>query len=137
VSGASEFAEIWVAAERWLATIEPWHGDQLVLYRWQDGHWARSVVDPDIGLGHGVIGADLDGTGRQTLVVADRGKECRGVYLYSWAGPRDRDWLKETLDPSMQASSCAAGDVDGDGRVDLVCIGRATEELTWYRNVTR
>lgn len=108
-----------------------------MLYRWRNADWARSVVDPKIGLARGVIGADLDGTGSQTLVVADRGEDRRGVYLYSWPGPGDGDWVKETLDASMPASSCAAGDIDGDRRIDLVCVGRATEEPTWYRNVTQ
>jgi hypothetical protein len=135
--GASEVTELFVAGERRLATVEPWHGHQVVLYRWHDGAWVRNVIDAGIGLGHGLLGVDLDASGSQTLVVADRGEgapNVRGVYLYSRTGPGDRDWLKETLDPGMQASSCAAADLDADGRIDLVCIGRATEELTWYRN---
>ncbi|HSG64908.1 MAG TPA: VCBS repeat-containing protein [Gammaproteobacteria bacterium] len=132
--GASEFTELFAADERWLATVEPWHGHQVVLYRWRDGAWARAVIDAPIGLGHDLLGVDLDASGSETLVVADRGEETRGVYLYSRTGPGDRDWLKETLDSDMQASSCAAADLDADGAIDLVCIGRATEELTWYRN---
>ena len=37
----------------------------------------------------------------------------------------------------MSPSACVAEDLDGDGRIDLVCIGGGTANLKWYENVSR
>jgi len=37
----------------------------------------------------------------------------------------------------MAAASCASADLDRDGRTDVVCIGTATANLKWYRNLGR
>ena len=132
--GASEFTVLDSGAERWLATIEPWYGSELVVYRMQGADWARTVIDPGVGLGHTVLGVDLDADGSDELIVADRGDDVRGVYIYTLTQTSGASWAKEILDPDMQASNCTAADLDGNSRVDLVCIGRATEELNWYRN---
>jgi hypothetical protein len=135
--GASEFTTLDSGAERWLATIEPWHGSEVVVYRMQAANWVRTVIDPEVGLGHTVLGVDLDADNSEELIVADRGDDVSGVYIYTLAEPNAATWEKEILNSDMQASSCAAADLDGDGRVDLVCIGRATEELNWFRNTLR
>jgi hypothetical protein len=36
----------------------------------------------------------------------------------------------------MSAAACAAADIDQDGRIDVVCIGTATQNLKWYRNTS-
>ena len=35
--------------ERFLATIEPWHGNQVAVYRKQGGEWKREVIDDTSG----------------------------------------------------------------------------------------
>jgi len=130
-SGASEFTELWLGEERLLATIEPWHGHQVVIYRLAGGAWIRQVVDEDVSLGHAAVAADLDGDGRQELIVADRG-DARGAYVYSADAGSGMNWHKEILDDEIQASSCAVADLNEDELVDIVCIGRATEDLKWY-----
>jgi hypothetical protein len=30
---------------RFLAAIEPWHGNQVAIYRQNDGAWQRRVID--------------------------------------------------------------------------------------------
>ena len=42
---------------------------------------------------------------------------------------------REALDNGgIAAASCAAGDLNGDKRIDIVCIGSATTNLKWYEN---
>jgi hypothetical protein len=41
------------------------------------------------------------------------------------------------LDDSITPAGCAAADLDGDGRIDLACIGSATANLKWYRNLAK
>ena len=55
-----------------VATIEPWHGPQVVVYREEAGSWERQVVD-EIGSGHTIVTADFDGDGRDEIVYYRRG----------------------------------------------------------------
>jgi hypothetical protein len=34
----------------------------------------------------------------------------------------------------MAAAACAAADLNGDKRIDIVCIGSASTNLKWYEN---
>ncbi|MGH7615970.1 MAG: hypothetical protein ACREPM_01945, partial [Gemmatimonadaceae bacterium] len=45
-------------------------------------------------------------------------------------------WIKSTIDDGgMAAAGCTAADFNGDGKIDLACIGTATANLKWYENV--
>ncbi len=134
--GASDFTILQLGeAERMFATIEPWHGNKLAVYRMEDGAWARHVIDETLTLGHTVHGADLDGHGCQALVAADRGDN-RSVYLYSAVDSEGLTWEKEDLDDSLQPSWCTTADLTSDAQRDIVCIGRAEGGmLRWYENI--
>ena len=133
--GASDFTILQPGeAERMFATIEPWHGNKLAVYRMEDGAWARHVIDETLTLGHTVHGADLDRHGRQALVVADRGDN-RSVYLYSAVDSEGLAWEKEVLDDSLQPSWCSTADLTADTQRDIVRTGRAEGgTLRWYEN---
>ena len=45
-SGASDVAVGRTGRERFLATIEPWHGNNVVVYRQSNGVWKRVPVSP-------------------------------------------------------------------------------------------
>ena len=131
-SGASEFTEAQLGGERVIATIEPWHGNQVVVYRMLNGGWTRNLIDTEVSLGHKIVAGDLDRDGREELIVADRG-DARGVYLYTAADDAGTTWQKEVLDDDIQASGCSAADINGDTHIDVVCIDRM-DELMWYEN---
>ena len=63
-----------------VATIEPWHGPQVVVYRDAAGSWERQVID-EIGNGHTIVTADFDGNGRDEIVTGDRG-DTRRLHLH-------------------------------------------------------
>ena len=63
-----------------VATIEPWHGPQVVVYRDAAGSWERQVID-EIGSGHTIVTADFDGDGRDEIVTGDRG-DTRRLHLH-------------------------------------------------------
>jgi hypothetical protein len=47
-----------------------------------------------------------------------------------------RHWNRRILDTGdMAAAACTITDLDGDGRPDIACIGSATHNLKWYRNI--
>jgi FG-GAP-like repeat len=73
--------------------------------------------------GHTILTADLDGDGNDEVIAGYRGKG-RSVNIYR---SNSGGWSKEVLDDGgMAASSCAAVDLNGDRKPDLVCIGPKT-----------
>jgi hypothetical protein len=117
--GSSDVA---VAKGGWLAAIEPWHGNQVVVYR----KGVRDVIDDSLSDGHSIATADIDSDGRDEIIVAQRGAPGR-VLVY-------RGKERIVLDEGITAASCTPADLDGNRRVDIVCIGSASKNLKVYWN---
>ena len=151
--GASEIKHGRLASgEDYLATIEPWHGFQVVVYTPpQPGDkpaaagaaplWRRTVLDESLKWGHAVWCADLDGDRDQELIIGvrdskDAANPC-GLRIYDPAGDGPASWKKYAIDPGGVAiEDLAAGVLDGDGRIDVVAVGRATKNVRIYWNET-
>jgi FG-GAP-like repeat len=133
-SGSSDVIVGYLGRERFLATIEPWHGNKVVIYRRDKDTWKRHVIDETITDGHAIVAGDFDGNGQDELVVGERqGK--RSVYLYRVTNAKEDTWSKQPLDDGgMAAAGCAVADLNADKRPDVVCIGTATANLKWYEN---
>jgi hypothetical protein len=135
--GSSDVTVGWLGGKppktRFLAAIEPWHGNQVAVYRQVKGEWQRMVIDDALDQGHTILAADLNGDGIDEIVAGYRGKN-HNVNIYYSAGAKGDRWMNHPLDSGMAASSCAAADLNADGRIDLVCIGSATANLKWYEN---
>lgn len=131
-SGSSDIAVGKLGRERFLAVIEPWHGNEVAIYRREGNSWQRNVIDSSLAEGHTILTADLDGDGNDEVIAGYRGKGRRvNIYRSSPSG-----WSKQVLDDGdMAASSCVAVDLNGDHKPDLVCIGSATANLKWYENL--
>jgi FG-GAP-like repeat len=128
--GSSDVAVGRLGKERFLAAIEPWHGNQVAVYRKTSSDWQRTVIDDSLTDGHTIATADLDGDGKDEIVAGFR-QGAKSVYVYrvDAAGK----WVKEVLDQGgMPAASCAIADLNADGHPDIVCIGAAV--LKWYEN---
>ena len=133
-SGSSDVAVGRIGQERFLAAIEPWHGNQVAIYRLHDGAWQRQVIDNSLLDGHTIQIADLDGDGNDEVIAGYRGG-VHNVYLYRYdrAGGQ---WRREMLDQGgMGAAACAVADLNADGRPDIACIGSGTANLKWYENL--
>jgi hypothetical protein len=133
-SGSSDVASGRLPNGVFLAAIEPWHGNQVVVYRRTRANaYAREVIDTAVVDGHTLITADLDGDGAEEIVVGQRGGS-KSVWVY--AAARDGTWSRSTLDDGgMAGAGCTAADLNGDSRIDIACIGTATTNLKWYENV--
>ena len=59
-SGASDVAVGHLAKRRFLCSIEPWHGNQVVVYRQQGGAWRRQVLDASYVEGHTIQAASVE-----------------------------------------------------------------------------
>jgi hypothetical protein len=124
-----------------IATIEPFHGTQVVAYTppGKDGGplWTRTVIDAKLKGGHGLCVADFNGDGVDEIVAGWRepvaGPGSVGVNLYAVAP--DNSWAMHTIDAGgMATEDLACGDLNGDGRIDLVAVGRSTHNAKIYWN---
>jgi hypothetical protein len=126
----------------YIATIEPWHGDQVVTYTRPAADstpWRRRVIDEDLKWGHAVWCANLDDDPADELIVGIRDHKDdtwrSGVRIYDAADAAGTAWRRTLVDPAgVAVEDLAAGDLDGDGRVDIVAVGRATKNVRIYWN---
>ena len=131
-SGSSDIAVGRIGGERFIAAIEPWHGNQVAIYRQHGGEWQRRVIDTSLVDGHTIVAADLDGGGNDDVVAGYRGGN-HNLLLYRYEAG---EWQRQVLDEGgMGAAACAVADLNGDKRPDVVCIGSATANLKWYENL--
>jgi hypothetical protein len=135
--GASEIGVGKVAGKRFLATIEPWHGDQVVVYfpAGPRDLWTRQAIDNSFHDGHALACADLDGDGNDEIVAGYRGQGT-SLYVYYSADASGVNWERQLLDTDMGASGISIADMNGDGRKDVVAIGSSTGNVKWYENVS-
>lgn len=115
------------------ATIEPWHGTQVVISTINPNDPkkdpVRTVIDDTLDLGHALWVADVDGDGDDEVFAGHRGKDGR-VSMYDFDG---KAWERKVLDPDLTAQDLRGGDLDGDGTPDVVAIGGASHNIVWFR----
>ena len=136
--GSSEvgMGTLGTARERFLATIEPWHGHEVVVYRPNaDGTvpWKRRVIETNFNDGHALACADLDGNGSDEIVAGHRGPDYT-LYVFRYDAGGDR-WERFTIDAGgLGAAGLVVADINLDGRLDIVATGTATNNVVWYEN---
>jgi hypothetical protein len=132
--GASDVVVGQLGCHRFLCSIEPWHGNQVVVYQTEQGKWTRHVIDDSFTEGHALCTADLDHDGHDEIVAGYRGNG-GGLFIYKAEDEYGLRWRRYDLDKGgIAASSCAVVDLNGDGKPDIVCIGSTTANLKWYEN---
>ncbi len=133
--GTSDVAVGHTGKQRFLATIEPWHGNKIAVYTEHRGQWRHEVIDDSLLDAHTILTADLNNNGRDQIIAGMRGKPYQ-VLIYSRQDNESRRWTRKILDTgSMAAAACTAIDLNADHRIDLACIGSATTNLKWYENL--
>ena len=134
--GASEIRVGRLGPNRFLATIEPWHGHQVVVYpNFATDKATRNVIDASFDDGHALEAADFNGDGRDEIVAGYRGPGA-SVYVYYAQDANGKNWRREVLEGGGMASAgCDVADLNGDGRTDIVCIGSRTRNIKWYENL--
>jgi hypothetical protein len=131
--GASDVAAGSLGGRRFLCAIEPWHGNQVAVYREEQGTWTRRVIDDSFVDGHTIHAVDLDGDGRDEIIAGYRASG-GALYLYSAADSSGDQWQRQTLDKGgIGVASCAVADFDGDGRLEIAAIGSASANLKLFK----
>lgn len=139
--GASEVRAGQLDGRRFLAAIEPWHGNQLVVYPNPEaalrGRPAeRIILDDTMINGHALATGDFDGDGRDEIVTGFRGKGYK-LSLFQAQDGSGRKWTRHILDDGIAAADCQIADLNGDGRPDIACSGASTANVKVYYNLGR
>jgi len=144
--GASD-ARLWTNGDgrRVLASVEPWHGNEVVVYTLSDGAWKRRVIFDELRSGHEIDVLDLNGDGRADIVANDNSSPnprnpdvpMGGVHVFfSPEDPATGEWAHERIESEAAMNGCVDGDMNLDGRPDIVCNG-ASGKIRWYENLGR
>lgn len=120
-------------AGNFFATIEPMHGNQVVVY--PDGK-QRTVLDSSLVEGHALGMADFTGKGSNQVVAGWRNPDkdgLVGVKIYTRNG---RAWRQDWIDKNgMACEDLQVLDMNADGRPDIVASGRASRNVKVYWNM--
>jgi hypothetical protein len=139
-AGASDVKLARLGKRRMLASVEPWHGNEVVVYTESKGDkWDRHVIFGDLTEGHEVCTADFNGDGLDDIVAGDRARGKPGsAHVFFAQDDSGKNWQHQVLDhQQMSGSGCQVADINRDGRMDFVMVGSATGNLKWYENLGR
>jgi hypothetical protein len=135
----------------YLVTIEPMHGDRLVLYRSnyrrgsdRENHVElrdRIVLDDNLSGGHAIATSDFLGSGQQQIVAGWRLPNRDGLVGVKLYYPLDKEgdrWDSMWIDrDGMAAEDVRVADLNGNGQPDIIAAGRQTKNLKVYWNQGR
>lgn len=119
--------------EPFFATIEPWHGHQVVVYMGDDQNRKRTVIDESFDNGHAIACADFDKDGQDEIIAGYRGSG-GGVYLYDLDNDTNQ-WKRHEIDKNgLAAQGFFVTDINDDGWLDFIGGGGATKNVKLYLN---
>jgi len=121
-----------------IAAIEPFHGNDLVVYRPSGEQWQRTLLTDALNQGHALGVGDIDGDGKEDIVAGWRNPDATGhVGIKLFLQQPDGGWDKGTTiaEDIIATEDLKLVDLDKDGHLDIVASGRTTKNLVilWNR----
>lgn len=123
-----------------LAGVEPMHGNQVAAYvaTQESNQTQRVVLDKSLKEGHGIVTGDFLGNGTVQIVAGWRTPNEAGdlgIKLYEPINEYYTEFKAHWIDQNgMATESLTAADLNGDGKLDIIASGRATNNLKIYWN---
>lgn len=129
---------------RFIATVEPKHGNVCQAYGEPlsgEGLWEPlKTLDDKLKDGHALACADFLGVGYDQIVVGWRAMNDPGepgIKLFTPMNDDGREWRETILSTSeIAVEDIKVGDLNGDGKIDIVAAARQTKNLTILFNET-
>lgn len=124
---------------RWLAAVEPMHGDQLAVYPEPadaENEWPRVMIHEGFRRGHALWAADLNADGTDELIFGHSDTPgSYGVEVWWNTDGSGHEWRQQVLDAGgMATEDLTVADLTGDGRPDILAGGRSTRNVRLYVN---
>jgi hypothetical protein len=144
--GASDVGVGVQDGRRFFASVEPWHGNEVVVYTGSGTNFTRRVIYDKVASGHEIAVIDLNGDGRDDIVANDNARgptqnnpnaPTGGVHVFF--APDDAakgEWTYLRIEDKAGMNSCVGVDLNKDKKNDLVC-GGASGVVRWYENKGR
>lgn len=128
--------------KRFIATIEPMHGNEVVLNpeNTEGKLWSenRILLDDTLNQGHSLAVGDFLGLGHDQIAAGWRNPstDTKTVGIKLYAPGEDGTWKFHSHidDNTMACEDIKAADLDGDGKPELIASGRSTKNLIIYWN---
>lgn len=127
-------------SEKFLAGIEPMHGNIVSVHTFPEAASSpvRTVLTSEFHQGHALGTGDLLGKGTDQIVAGWRNPDKNGkvgVKLFVSKNKENTAWEEHWIDDNgMACEDLVLADLDGDGRLDIIASGRATNNLKIYWN---
>lgn len=128
-----------------IASIEPIHGNEVVVNTYSSldsmaKHLDRTVLAHDYIQGHALAAADFLGIGSDQIIAGRRGghpDDPVGIQLFQPNADGSAWTLVADIDSgNMACEDLKVGDLNGDGRPEIVACGRRTKNVIIYWNTS-
>lgn len=124
--------------KRFLVTVEPMHGHSVAVYIESDTEndtaWTRHVIADGFQRGHALWTADLDADGQDEIAFGHSDTpETFGVIVFDCTSEDGKSWTPHVIDAGgMACEDLVVADMTGDGKLDIIAGGRATQNVKLY-----
>jgi VCBS repeat protein len=105
--------------------------DALVWYRNPDWMPETIAAGYRYSAGAAIAVADIDRDGRLDVITGRYPVDQPGSREMLWFGNTPGGWVEHLLSSTAFCHDMAFGDVDGDGRDDMLCVDQFREEVSW------